>query len=132
MNIYLIIPKNETEGLLLSKTKFVKTLIKQTYRKAKETLEFPLIKSREIIHFKPALSIEGSWMLGLTSIKVFSSIFNITQFINKFELYTDNFDEFSFTELKNELGEILDISNHTPEHLQHEKIGPSFIQALRH
>ena len=36
----MIRPKNQTEGLLLSLTKNCETLIKQTHRKAEETLEF--------------------------------------------------------------------------------------------
>ena len=50
---------------------------------------------------------------------------NVTN--NKFELYTDNFDELSFTELRDELEEILDFSNITSEHLQDGIIGPRII-----
>ena len=38
----MIRPKNETENLLLSITKNCETLIKQTHRKAEETLEFKI------------------------------------------------------------------------------------------
>ena len=40
-------------------------------------------------------------------------------------------DEFSFTELKDEFEEILNISDMTAYHLQHEKMGPRIIQAYR-
>ena len=63
-------------------------------------------------------------MIGLTSLEVYNSIFNLTEEKNKFELHTDNFDEFSFTEFKDELEEILDVSNITPEHLHDKIIGP--------
>ena len=59
------------------------------------------------------------------------SIFNITEDNNKFELYTDTFDEFSFTELKDELEETPGISNITSEHLQDEMIGPLIISTYR-
>ena len=65
MILKLIRPKNETEDLLLSKTKNCETLIKQTQRKVEETLELKLSQSRQTIHFNPTISIEGSWMLGL-------------------------------------------------------------------
>ena len=39
-------------------------------------------------------------MQGLTSLEVYISIFNITEENNKFELYTDTFDEFYFEQLK--------------------------------
>ena len=56
-------------------------------------------------------------MIGLTSLEVYNSIFNITEENNKFELYSDVFEEFFFTEIKDELEEILNISNITPYHL---------------
>ena len=69
MNLKMIRPKNETEDFLLSLTKNCETPIKQTHRKAEETLEFKLTKSRQTFHFNPSTSIEGSWMLGLVSLK---------------------------------------------------------------
>ena len=70
-------------------------------------------------------------MIGLISLEIYNSIFNINQEDNKFELYTDTFDKFSFTELKDELEEILDISNITDEHQQDEIIGPRIIKAYK-
>ena len=92
----MIRPKNETEDLLLSITKNCETLTKQTRRKAEETMEYKMSKPRETFHFVPTIQIEGSWMIGLTSLEVYNSIFNINKTNNKFELYTDTFDEFSF------------------------------------
>ena len=47
MSLNIIQPKNETENLLLSITKNWETLIEQTHRKAKETLEFKMIKPKK-------------------------------------------------------------------------------------
>ena len=128
----MIQPKDETEGLLLSITKNCETLIKQTHTKPQEVLEFILDKSRETFHFKPSFQIDDvSWMVGLISLEIYNSIFNITEQNKKFELYTDPFHEFSFEELKDELEEILSTSNITPYHLQHAKIGPRNIEAYR-
>ena len=69
-------------------------------------------------------------MLGLASLEVYNSFFNITEENNKFELHTDTFVEFSFEELKDELQEILKISDITPYPLQHEKIGPRNNKSL--
>ena len=68
--------------------------------KAEETLEFKFTKPRESFSFNPTISIEGSWMIGLTILEIYNSIFIITEEINKFEHYTDTFDELSFAELK--------------------------------
>ena len=90
-----------------------------------------MFKPREIIHFNPPIQTKGDWMIGLIDLEVYNSIFNITKENNKFELYTDTFDEFSFTELKDELEEILDFPNITDEHLQHETIAPRIIEAYK-
>ena len=87
MNLNMIRPKNETEDLLLSITKNCETLIEQTHRKAAETLEFKKKKSRERFHFSPPIQTKGDWMVGLTDLEVYNSIFNITEENNKFELY---------------------------------------------
>ena len=129
MNLNLIQPKNETEDLLLSITTNCETLIEQTHRKAEEILESKLAKPRETFHFNPPIQIKGDWMIGLTSREIYNSIININTTNNEFKLYTDTFDEFSFTELKDELEEILSISDITPYHVQHETVGLRNIQA---
>ena len=120
MNLNMIRPKNETEDLLLSITKNYETLIEQTHRKPQEVLEFKFDKTKTF-HFNPPIQIKGDWMIGLITLEVYNSVFNTTEENNKFELYTDSFDEFSFEELKDEVEEILNISDITPYHLQHEK-----------
>ena len=88
MNLNMIRPQNETEGLLPSVSKNCETVIKQSNGKAEETLEFKLTKSGETFHFQTPISIEGFWMLGLTSLEVYNSIFKITEENNNFELQT--------------------------------------------
>ena len=79
LNIILIQPKDEIEDLLLSITKKCERLIDQTHRKAEETLEFKMIKPREILHFKPSIQVKGDWMLGLVDLEVYNPVFNITK-----------------------------------------------------
>ena len=98
MILNMIRPKNETEDLLLLITKNCETLNEQTHRKAEETLEFKMIKTRESFHFKPPIRIEGDWMIGLTDLEVYNSVFNITEKNNKFELYRDDSNKFGFLE----------------------------------
>ena len=123
----MIIPKNKTEDLLLSISKNCETLIEQIHRKPEEVLEFNMTKSREIFHFTPPMGIKEDWMLGLTDLEVYNSIFNITEENNKFELYRDTSDKFGLLELKDEHEEILDISHITSEHLDDEVLGPRII-----
>ena len=123
----MIRPKNETEDLLLSITKNCETLIEQTHRKAEETLEFKMIEPKEAFHFKPPIQVKGDWMIGLTDLEVYNSIFNITEENNKFDIYRDSSNKFGFLELKDELEEIVNISHITNEHLNDEVLGPRII-----
>ena len=75
----MIGPVNITEDLLLSIPKNSETLIERTRRKAEQTLEFKMTKSRETFHFNPPVSIEGSQKVGLTSPEVYNPIINKTE-----------------------------------------------------
>ena len=121
MNINMIRPKNETECLFFSMTKNCETLAEQTQRKAEETLQLKMITPKETFHFNPPIQNKRDSMIGLISLGVYNSIFNINKTNNNFELFTDHFDRFLFEELKDELEEILSISDITPKHLQHER-----------
>ena len=87
MNLNMIRPKIETKDLLSSKTKNCETPIKQIPTKPQETLEFKLTKSLETFSFKPTIPIKGYWTLGLPSLEVYNSGFNITEINTNFELY---------------------------------------------
>ena len=122
----MIQPKNDTEDLLLSITKNCETLIEQTHRKAEETLEFKMIKSRETFHFSQPIQIQGDWMIGLRDLEVYNSIFNITE-NKKFEIYKDTPTKFQFLDLKDELEEILNIPHITREHLLDDEAASRII-----
>ena len=123
----MIRPKNETEDLLLSITKNCETLINQTHREPKETLEFKMDKSRQTFHFNPPIQIQGDWMIGLTDLEVYNSIFNITEENIKFEIYRDTPTKFQFLDLKDELEEILGIPHITREHLLDDETASRII-----
>ena len=127
----MIKPKNQTENLLLSITKNCETLIEQTHKKAEETLEFKMIKPRETFHFKPPIQVKGDWMLGLTDLEVYNSIFNITEENNKFELYKfpdEKAGGITYEKIRDEIEKDLDIVDITAEDLQDDIIGPIIIK----
>ena len=126
MNLDMIKSKNQAEDVLVSFTRNCETHIEPTHTRPKKTLEF---KPGETFSFNPPISIEGSWMIGLTSLEVYNSNFKITEENNELELYTVSFDEFLFTALEDKLEEILNIADITLCHLQHEIIGPRNKQA---
>ena len=80
----MIQPK--TEDLLLSITKNCETLIQQSHTKPEEMLEFKMNKSKQTFHFNTPVQFKGGWMIGLTGLEVYNSIFNITGQNYKFEL----------------------------------------------
>ena len=123
----MIQPKNQTEDLLLSITKNCETLINQTHRKPEETLEFKMSKPRETFHFIPHVEVRDNWMIGLVNLEVYNSIFNKTEENNKFGIYRDSSNKFGFSEIKDELEEILNIPHISKEHLQDDEIGPRII-----
>ena len=131
MNLNMIIPKNETQNLLLSITKNCETLIEQTHRKAEETLEFKMNKSRETFHFKPSIQVKGDWMIGLVDLEVYNSIFNITEEYNKFELYKfpdEKAGGVTYEKVRDEIERDLDISDITATDLQDDIIAPIIIK----
>ena len=134
MNLNMIRPKNETKDLLLSKTKNCGTLIKQTHRKAEETLEFKMVRSKQTFHFKPAIQIKGDWMIGLVDLEVYNSIFNITEENNKFELYKfpdGKAGGVTYEKVRDEIEKDFDISNITASDLQDDLIAPIIIKEYK-
>ena len=65
-------------------------------------------------------------MIGLTSLEVYNSFFN-TATENKIELPLHNFEEFSFTEVKDDLEQVVNFPNNTRKGLQDKKLGPRIL-----
>ena len=134
MNLNMIRPKNKTEDLLLSITKNCETLIKQTHRKAEETLEFKMVKPRETFHFKSPIQIKDDWMLELTDLEVYNSIFNITEENNKFKLFKfpdEKIGGVTYEKVRDEIERDLGISDITDDDLQDDIIAPIIIEEYK-
>ena len=90
-----------------------------------------MIKTRETFHFKPSIQIQGHWMIGLTNLEVYNSIFNITEENNRFELYKfpdEKAGGVTYEKVTDEIEEDLDIKDITAEDLQDDIIGPIIIE----
>ena len=127
-------PKNESEELLLSISKNCETLNKQTHTQPEETIEFILTKPRKTFHSNPNICVEDSWMIGLTNIEVYNSIFNITEENNEFELY--NFPDSesggtSYERVRVDIEKELKFSDITATDLQDEIKGPIITDEYR-
>ena len=127
-------PINETEAFLLSITKNCETLIQQTHTKPQETLEFEIIKPRGTVHFKPPIQVKGVWMIRLTDLDVYKSIFNITEQSNFFEPYIFSDGKsggVSYEKVRDEIEKDLVISDITATVLQDDIIAPIVIEEYR-
>ena len=78
------------------------TLIEQTHTKVHQKIESELTKPSDTFSFTPSINrcFDFKWIFGLTSLEVYNSILNIKPEINKLEVNTDTFEEFSFSEIK--------------------------------
>ena len=134
MNLNMIRPKNETEYLLLSLTKNCETITEQTHTRPQESLEFKMNKSRETFHFKPPIQVKGDWMIGLTDLEVYNSIFNITEENNKFQLYKlpdKKAGGVTYEKVGDEIERDLNISDITAADLQDEIMAPVIFEEYR-
>ena len=134
MNLNKIRPKNETKDLIFSITKNCETLIGETQRKPEETLEFKLTKSTELFHFNPSISIQGDWMIGLASVEIYNSAFNVTEENNKFELYKfpdSKIGDISYEKMRDEIEKELEITDITASDLQDNIIGPFIFKEYK-
>ena len=134
MNLNMIRPKSQTEDLLLSITKNCETLIKQTHRKAEETLEFKMIKLRQTFHINQPIQTKEDWVLGLVDLEVYNSIFNITEENNKFQLYKfpdEKAGGVTYEKVRDEIEKDLDIEDITAEDSQDEIIAPIIIEEYK-
>ena len=93
-----------------------------------------MIKPKETFHFKPPIQIKGEWMIGLTDLEVYNSIFNITEENNKFKLYKfpdEKAGGITYTKVRDEIEKDLDISDITAGDLQDDIIAPIIIEEYK-
>ena len=67
--------------------KIQQNCIRKHYQKKKyETLEFKMTKQKESFSFDVSLLLPEKWMMGVTSLEVYNTVFNITEKNNKLEI----------------------------------------------
>ena len=106
----------------------------QTHRKPEETLEFKKTKPRETFHFNPPVENKEDWMIGLTDLEVYNSIFNISEENNKIKLYKFPDEKavgISYSKFEDEIERDLGISDITDAYSQDDIIAPIIIKEYR-
>ena len=61
-------------------------IVENTSSKHQETLEFKMTKQTESFSFEVPLELPEQWMMGVTSLEVYNTVYSITEKNNKFEI----------------------------------------------
>ena len=74
------------ESPLLSIAKSNQEIVENTLSKPQETLEFKMNKQKESFSFDIPLDLPEQWMMGVTSLEVYNTVYNITEKNNKLKI----------------------------------------------
>ena len=86
MDLSTFVPYDKKESLLLSIAKSNQEIVENTHSKPQETLEFKMTKQKESFSFDVSLLLPEKWMMGVTSLEVYNTVYNITEKKNKLEI----------------------------------------------
>ena len=86
MDLSNFVTYDKKESLLLSIAKSNQEIVENTHSKPQETLEFKMNKQKESFSFDIPLELPEQWMMGVTSLEVYNSVYNITNKNNSFQI----------------------------------------------
>ena len=86
MDLSNFVTYNKKESLLLSIAKSNQEFVENTHCKPPETLEFKMNKQKESFSFDIPLDLPEQWMMGVTSLEVYNTVYNITEKNNNFKI----------------------------------------------
>ena len=86
MDLSNFVTYDKKESLLLSIAKSNLDIVENTLSKPQETLEFKMNKQKESFSFDIPLELPEQWMMGVTSLEVYNTIYNITEKNNKLKI----------------------------------------------
>ena len=86
MDLSNFLTYDKKESLLLSIAKSNQEIVENTHSKPQETLEFKMNKQKESFSFDIPLELPEQWMMGVTSLEVYNSVYNITNKNNSFQI----------------------------------------------
>ena len=87
MDLSNFVTYDKKESLLLSIVKSNLDIVENTLFKPQETLEFKMNKQKESFSFDIPLELPEQWMMGVTSLEVYNTVYNIPPINNKLEYY---------------------------------------------
>ena len=86
MDLSSFVTYDKKEYLLLSIAKSNQEIVEYTNSKPQETLEFKMNKQKESFSFDVPLILNEKWMMGVTSLEVYNTVYNITEKNNKLQI----------------------------------------------
>ena len=86
MDLSSFVTFDKKESLLLSIAKSNQEIVENTHSKPQETLEFKMTKQKESFSFDVSLLLPEKRMMGVTSLEVYNTVYNITEKNNKLEI----------------------------------------------
>ena len=86
MDLSNFVTYDKKESLLLSIAKSNLDIVENTLSKPQETLEFKMNKQKESFSFDVPLELPEQWMMGVTSLEVYNSVYKITNKNNSFQI----------------------------------------------
>ena len=86
MDLSTFVTYDKKESLLLNTAKSNQEIVENTPSKPQETLEFKMTKQKEFFSFDVPLNLEEKWMMGVTSLEVYNTVYNITEKNNKLQV----------------------------------------------
>ena len=87
MDLSNFVTYDKKESLLLSIAKSNLDIVEKTLSKPQETLEFKMNKQKESFSFDIPLELPEQWMMGVTSLEVYNTVYNITEKNNKIKIF---------------------------------------------
>ena len=86
MDLSNFVTYDKKESLLSSIAKSNLDIVENALSKPQETLEFKMNKQKESFSFDIPLDLPEQWMMGVTSLEVYNTVYNITEKNNKFKI----------------------------------------------
>ena len=86
MDLSNVVTYDKKESLLLSIAKSNLDFVENTLSKPQETLDFKMNKQKESFSFDIPLELPEQWMMGVTSLEVYNTVYNISEKNNKLKI----------------------------------------------
>ena len=87
MDLSKFVTYDKKESLLLNIAKSNQEIVENTHSKPKETLEFKMNKHKESFSFDIPLELPEQWMIRVTSLEVYNTVYNIIEKYNKLKMF---------------------------------------------